>query len=53
LNGPRASDLTGAHVNGQGFSCLADLFGEVEGWNAMAGRDIENSQTRAKVEMLQ
>jgi hypothetical protein len=45
LNSPRTGDLTGAYIDGQYFSGWTDLFGEIEGRNAMSGRDIEDSKT--------
>jgi hypothetical protein len=52
LNGPRPSDLTGTRIDGQYFPSWTNLLGKVEGRNAVAGCDVEDSQPRAKVEVL-
>jgi hypothetical protein len=49
LNSSRASDLAGAHIDGQHFSSGTNLFGEMEGWNTVSGCDIKNPQASAKI----
>jgi hypothetical protein len=53
LNGPCTSDLTGTHIDGQHFSSRTNLLGEIESGDPMARGNIEDPQTRSKVEVLQ
>ena len=53
LNGARTRDLAPAGIDACYGAGRTDLFGEVEGWNAMSAGDVEDGQPWTQVEVLQ